>query len=347
MAEAPPRVAAPRPAADCRVANSLGLACRAAACLDVGDASALQAALAWCTQRGLRPLPLGAGSNVLLPERLPRAVLRSSDDSLRELACDRESVRLRVGAGRDWHRLVVDCLQREYFGLENLALIPGTVGAAPVQNIGAYGVELASFVEAVHGVDLDSGEARQLAPQDCAFAYRDSVFKGALRQRFMITAVDLRLLRQPRLCLDYPSLARRVEQGPLPPTPYSVFDAVVAIRRERLPDPRQLPNAGSFFTNPLVSAAQAAALRARYPELPAQPQGDGRCKLSAAWMIERCGLRGARRGGAGVAAQHALVLVNHGATRAELLRLAEEVRAAVRARFGCDLGIEPQVIDGE
>jgi len=203
MAEALPEGPDGAPTLPAAVANTLALPCRAAAVLRVPDLAAAERALGWCRESGLAPLPLGAGSNVLLPRTLSRAVLYSSDHSVEELERDDREVLLRIGAGRNWHELVTLCLEREYYGLENLALIPGTVGAAPVQNIGAYGVEIAQFLHRVHGLHLDSGEALSLDREDCRFAYRDSIFKRDLRGRFMITAVELRLFLQPELCLDY------------------------------------------------------------------------------------------------------------------------------------------------
>lgn len=326
-------------------ANTLRLPCEAAALWDCSSDHAVMAALEQCGARGLRPLPLGEGSNVLLPPRLERGVLRSSDATVQRLDSEGGEILLRVGAGKNWHELVCDCLDRGWHGLENLALIPGTVGAAPVQNIGAYGAELADFVLAVHGVNMLSGDAQTLDRETCAFAYRDSVFKGALAGRFMITAVDFALSPRPTVNLSYPSLAARLREWGSAESPQKVFEAVVALRRERLPDPATTPNAGSFFKNPLVSETAAAALQDEFPQLPLFAAGDGYRKASAAWMIESCGFRGKQLGTAAVSAAHALVLVNHFGDRDALLTLAQEIREAVRDRFGCELELEPTVIE--
>jgi UDP-N-acetylmuramate dehydrogenase len=339
---------APRRAVSLREYNTLALECVAAACIDLPNPEALGPALDWCDAQGLRPLPLGEASNVLLPEQLGRAVLHSTDCSLVELRRDAAHVWLRAGAGLNWHRLVCECLERGLHGLENLALIPGTVGAAPVQNIGAYGVEVAQFLVAVHGVYLDDRSAFTLAADECGFAYRHSRFKADLRGRCMITALDLRLALQPTTDIGYPALAQRLQADGAVATPRSVFEAVVSLRRERLPDPKLMPNAGSFFTNPLLACDAAERLRERYPSLPVYRTADAAlCKLSAAWMIEHCGLRGLREGGVGVAPQHALVLVNYGGGRAALLRLAARIQEAVHERFGCVLAIEPEVISSD
>lgn len=333
--------------AQLRKRNTLQLPCEAAALLEFGNTQALLGALSWCADHSLPPLILGDGSNVVLPQILPRAVLRSVATHVTVLEEAADSVLLRVGAGKNWHQLVGECLQAKRYGIENLALIPGSAGAAPVQNIGAYGVELSSVVVGVHGVYLDSGESRSLDRESCAFAYRDSIFKGELAGRFAITDVDLRLSREPRVDLAYPALAERVALSNSAPTPHSVFDAVVSLRRERLPDPTGEPNAGSFFKNPIVPIEQATALSLEYPALPVFAVDDSCSKVSAAWLIDQCGFRGAARERVAVARLHALVLVNRGGVQEDLLALADEIRDAVRTRFSCELDIEPVVYHGD
>jgi UDP-N-acetylmuramate dehydrogenase len=325
--------------------NTLGLQGRARAFLQVRAAAELEQALAWTRSHQLPVIPLGEGSNVVIAGDIEALVLRMAIPGIELLEDDAEQVCLRVGAGESWHQLVEWTLRRGYYGLENLALIPGTAGAAPVQNIGAYGVELASFVRAVHCVEITTGQRRVLAGESCEFGYRDSIFKRSLRDRVIITAVDLQLQRKPQLQVSYPALAAALAQQAVPAiTPQAVFDAVVSIRRSKLPDPAQIPNAGSFFKNPVVAAARAAELAGRFPGLPQYPQADGRVKLAAAWLIDYCGWKGRRRGGFGVHPEHALVLVNLGGNRgADLLKLAGEVAASVRDSFGIALEIEPRV----
>ncbi len=304
-------------------------------------------ALDWARAEGVAVLPLGEGSNIVFAGDVDALVLQVASGGIEAIADDGDSVTLRVQAGEDWHQLVQWTLQQGLYGLENLALIPGTVGAAPIQNIGAYGVECEQFIRAVYTCDIASGERTRLSAAECDFAYRDSNFKGPWRDRLVITAVELELSRQPKVNITYPALAAELEEL-AQPGPREVFDAVVAIRRRRLPDPAREPNAGSFFKNPIVDAELARRLVEQHPELPIYPQADGRSKLPAAWLIDACGWKGQRRDGVGVHPQHALVLVNYGSdSGAELLALAGGIAAAVKERFGIDLEIEPRVYGGE
>lgn len=325
--------------------NTLALAANAAALVEVRDGPQLQAALDRARAEGLPVLPLGGGSNVVLAGDLEALVLCQVGGGIEVLQELADEIRLRVSAACDWHGLVAHCLEQGWYGLENLALIPGQVGAAPIQNIGAYGVEFEHLAATVHAVHLESGEALQLSPAECRFGYRDSIFKGELRDRVIITAVDLVLSRQPRCQLGYPALAEELAaRGVQEPAPRDVFDAVVAVRRRRLPDPAREPNAGSFFKNPVLSADHAAALVAAHPGMPAYEQNDGSVKLPAAWLIERCGWKGRREGGVGMHPDHALVLVHYGGSSGrELLAVAAQIVAGVQQRFGVALEMEPRV----
>jgi UDP-N-acetylmuramate dehydrogenase len=325
--------------------NSLALSARAAALVEAGSDEEVLRACRWARQHGMAVIPLGEGSNVVFAGELQAMVLRQRTRGIRLLQDDGNSAVLRVGAGENWHSFVLWTLQHGLFGLENLALIPGTVGAAPIQNIGAYGVELASSVAAVHALRIDDGKAITLCPLECAFGYRDSIFKRQLRDAVVITAVDLRLARRPALNIDYPALAAALagrECSAL--TPQAVFQAVVDIRRARLPDPAEEPNAGSFFKNPVIDSERAAELARRFPGIPLYRQGEGRQKTSAAWLIDYCGWKGRRRGGVGVHPGHALVLVNYGSDSGlELLSLAQDIAASVEKTFAVALEIEPRV----
>lgn len=325
--------------------NTLALAARARGFARPETAGDLRAALAWSRAEGLAVLPLGEGSNVVFAGDVDALVLQLASSGRRLLESGDDAVRLRVAAGENWHTFVAWAVARGYGCLANLALIPGTVGAAPIQNIGAYGVELDQFVEAVHVLRLDTGEAQTLDAADCAFAYRDSIFKGELAGAVVVTAVDFCLPLQAPVQAQYPSLAAELEaRGIREPGARDVFEAVVAVRRARLPDPADEPNAGSFFKNPVLPAAQAQALQQRYPGLPHYPAEAGRVKLPAAWLIERAGWKGAQRGGVGVHPGHALVLVNYGANSgAALLELAGDIQASVQEQFGVSLEMEPRV----
>jgi len=288
---------------------------------------------------------LGEGSNIVLAGDIAALVVRQATPGIRVGEEGDDSVLLRVGAGENWHNLVVWTLHHGFYGLENLALIPGTAGAAPIQNIGAYGVELQSVLQGVSAVSVDDGKPLDLTRQDCQLAYRDSIFKHSLRDQLFITSIDLRLSKNSDVNITYPALSAALDvTGITQPTPQQVFDAVVSIRSSKLPDPSRQPNAGSFFKNPIVSKAVAKDLADRFTVMPQYEQADGRIKLPAAWMIDHCGWKGVRRGELGVHPEHALVLVNYGAgDGAQLLALANDITDSVKAMFGVELDIEPRV----
>jgi UDP-N-acetylmuramate dehydrogenase len=291
------------------------------------------------------PLILGSGSNLLIADDPQQPIVQMALRGLRIVQDDGNTVIVEAAAGEAWDPLVRWTLSQGLAGLENLALIPGTVGAAPIQNIGAYGVELRDHFESLDTVNLEDGTFRSFDATDCAFGYRDSVFKHADAAGRLVTSVRLRLSRVADLKLDYGEIRTELAESHITaPTPTDVADAVSRIRRRKLPDPTVIGNAGSFFKNPLIDAGQATALAAREPGLPCWPSGD-QVKVSAAWMIERCGFKGMRVGDAGVHARHALVLVNHGHARgSEILALASRIRDAVATRFGIRLEAEPMVV---
>ncbi|WP_422720100.1 UDP-N-acetylmuramate dehydrogenase [Franzmannia qiaohouensis] len=326
---------------DLQRANTLGLPCVAERFIAAETPATLAAALETARRQAWPLTVLGGGSNLILPRRLEGLVVQPTFAEWRHRREAHGQVTLRVEAGMNWHTLVTESVTRGWWGLENLALIPGHCGAAPIQNIGAYGVELAEVLESVELLHLASGRQQTLPASACHFGYRDSIFKGELEGRVVITALTLTLSESPQPRLAYGDLASRVGAEP---TPLEVAEAVSAIRREKLPDPAQLGNAGSFFKNPLVSAEQARRLLEQAPDMPHFAQPDGRVKLAAGWLIDRCGLKGMRRGAFGVHERQALVLVHHGGGDAEgLLAFAEEVAAAVEARFGVMLSREPRL----
>jgi UDP-N-acetylmuramate dehydrogenase len=287
---------------------------------------------------------LGGGSNFLFTQAVvPGLCLHIRLAGVRVVKEDAEMVIVEAAAGESWHGLVCQAVAAGWAGLENLALIPGSVGAAPVQNIGAYGVELCEVMESVHVMDLQSGEEKLLLPDECDFGYRHSLFKTPAGRGWLITAVRFRLRKSSQAAsVRYAALAeelrsRGLAEGELPTTK-GVFDAVVAIRRSKLPDPAQIGNAGSFFQNPSVPPDFAAALASLHPALPLYPQPNGRVKLAAGWLIEQAGWKGRRLGPAGVHDRQALVLVNHGgATGVDVLAVALAVQAAVQEMFGVAL----------
>ena len=325
--------------------NSFAVEARASHFVEVENDPQLLAALDYAQVQRLPVLLLGGGSNLLLTADVQALVLRMASRGIRILADDGEQVLVEAEAGEAWHPFVLWTLEQGFAGLENLSLIPGTVGAAPVQNIGAYGVELKDCFAGLTALDRQSGELREFSLQDCAFAYRDSQFKRE-SGRWVILRVRFQLSRTAALHLDYgPVRQRLAEQGITAPTAADVSRAICAIRSEKLPDPAQLGNAGSFFKNPLVSAEQARALRQQHADLVAYPQADGQVKLAAGWLIEQAGWKGYRVGDAGVHRLQALVLVNYGqATGQELLALAQRIQADISARFDVQLEIEPNVL---
>ena len=287
---------------------------------------------------------LGGGSNVLFMQDFPSLVVRMATRGIRELERTPDSVLLEAQAGENWHGFVQSSLHMGLGGLENLSLIPGTVGASPVQNIGAYGVEVKDRIHSVRCFDVQSQEWRELSNAECRFAYRDSIFKHEGRQRYVITSVVFRLDTQFVPNVKYGDLAQVLAEqcGSRAPTAQDVAQAVCAIRRSKLPDPAVLGNVGSFYKNPLVDAAHAQTLLAQYPQMPHYPQPDGRVKLAAGWLIDQCGLKGKTIGGAAVHDKQALVLVNKNrATAADVRALSDEICRIVAQRFAVDLQPEP------
>ena len=287
---------------------------------------------------------LGGGSNVLFMQDFPSLVVRMATRGIRELERTPDSVLLEAQAGENWHGFVQSSLHMGLGGLENLSLIPGTVGASPVQNIGAYGVEVKDRIHSVHCFDVQSQEWRELSNAECRFAYRDSIFKHEGRQRYVITSVVFRLDTQFVPNVKYGDLAQVLAEqcSGRTPTAQDVAQAVCVIRRSKLPDPTVLGNVGSFYKNPLVDAAHAQTLLAQYPQMPHYPQPDGRVKLAAGWLIDQCGLKGKTIGGASVHDKQALVLVNKNhATAADVRALSDEICRIVAQRFAVDLQPEP------
>ncbi|MBD9468128.1 UDP-N-acetylmuramate dehydrogenase [Pseudoxanthomonas sp. PXM01] len=332
--------------ASLRERTTFGVPARAPWLIDVDDAAALDEVLALPQVVEGETLVIGGGSNLLFAGDAPGAVVAMATQDVRVLSDDGQHALVRADAGVAWHPLVMWTLEQGLCGLENLALIPGTAGASPIQNIGAYGTEVGEFIRVVEALDRRDGTRVRLDREACAFAYRDSVFKRQA-DRYLVTAVEFLLPRTPALRLDYAGIREELAAMDIAaPTARDVGEAVIRIRRRKLPDPARVGNAGSFFKNPIVSQAQADALLVDYPTLPVF-RGDAahNRKLSAAWMIEACGWKGHRDGDAGVSAAHALVLVNHGeATGAQLLALARRIADSVHARFGVRIEPEPKII---
>lgn len=328
--------------------NTFGLPAAARYVVTIDSEAALLDALAMPELAGLPRLVLGGGSNVVLTRDFDGVVLRMAIRGRERLAdnpADPHARYVRGGAGEVWHDFVDWSLSQDCAGLENLALIPGTLGAAPIQNIGAYGLELAERFFEVRALDTTTGAFVTLTRDVCAFGYRDSLFKRE-PGRYIIVAVTLRLPQPWQAVTGYADVSRTLaEAGIEQPTARQIFDAVVDIRRRKLPDPAALGNAGSFFKNPVVDAGTFDSLRGRFPQAVGYVQPDGTWKVAAGWLIDQCGWRGKSLGHAGVHERQALVLVNRGgASGADIVALARAVQASVQERFGIALEPEPLML---
>ncbi|MBC3422250.1 UDP-N-acetylmuramate dehydrogenase [Pseudomonas sp. RW3S2] len=324
--------------------NTFGIDVAARYLTQAHDDEEVRQALKLAEQRQLPVLIVGGGSNLLLTRDVDALVLHMASCGRRILSDDGECVVIEAESGEPWHPFVQWSLAQGLCGLENLSLIPGTVGAAPMQNVGAYGVEIKDVFAGLTALDRETGELRDFTLDECAFAYRDSVFKRN-PGRWLILRVRFVLSRTLRAHLDYGPVRQRLqEQGVQEVTAQAISDAICSIRREKLPDPAELGNAGSFFKNPVVSAQLAEGIRARYPNLVAYPQAEGQVKLAAGWLIEQAGWKGYREGDAGVHRLQSLVLVNYGqASGAQLHALAQRIQADILERFGVELEMEPNL----
>ena len=332
--------------ASLRAFNSFGLPAVAAALVRLRSEADVKRVVDHPEFGPAKKLILGGGSNLVLTRDVAAVVLKVEIPGRRLLHETPEACFVEAGAGENWHDFVAWTLQQGWPGLENLALIPGLVGAAPVQNIGAYGVELKDRFDSLDGVDLVTGRSVTLNAAQCAFGYRDSVFKHLLAGKTLITRVRFRLPRPWAPVLGYLELQKRIhDTGNARPDAQTVFDWVCAIRRAKLPDPLQIGNAGSFFKNPVVSAEQCRDIIGRDPSVVHYPMPDGSAKLAAGWLIDACGWKGKSIGRAGVYERQALVLVNRGgAIGAEVLTLARAIQESVYGRFGIRLEPEPVIL---
>lgn len=324
--------------------NTFGLDSTAELAYEITSADQLPELMRELKEKKLSWRTLGGGSNVILPESLPGATLlmnilgqeiEKSDDSHTWLA---------VGAGVNWHQLVAWTMQNNLPGLENLALIPGTVGAAPIQNIGAYGLEVGEYIANIEAFDSAAHAFVTLPQEACQFAYRDSYFKQN-PNRFIVTKVVFKLPKTWQARLQYADLEKQFTDSNSGPSAQQIFDAVCAIRSKKLPDPHVIGNAGSFFQNPIVSKEQYEQLIKQFPNLVSYPDVTGSRKLAAGWLIDQCGFKGRRVGPVGVYEKQALVLVNYGGGKAtDILRLAKNIQEEVLDKFNVQLEIEPNIL---
>lgn len=321
--------------------NTFGMDVRAGRFAEYASVKELQEFLK--TENNMQPLlHIGGGSNLLFLHDFQGTVLHSAIKGYEVEAEDADGVTVRVGAGEVWDDFVAYTVSCGWYGAENLSLIPGEVGAAAVQNIGAYGVEVKDLVLRVETLCVSTGEPRNFTNAQCRYAYRQSIFKGELKGRYIVTHVTFRLSRHPSWHLDYGNVRGELEKSGCELTQENVRNTIIRIRESKLPDPARIGNAGSFFMNPVVTAEQFGRLLARYPDMPHYPAGENAVKIPAGWMIDRCGWKGKSLGRAGVHQQQALVIVNlGGATGEEIVRLADAVAQSVKERFGVE--IHPEV----
>ena len=324
--------------------NTFGLDSVAELVYEIAYADQLPALMKELEEKKLRWRVLGGGSNVILPEYLPGATLLMNILDQEILKSDTQNTYLSVGAGVDWHDLVTWTLENNLPGLENLALIPGTVGAAPIQNIGAYGVEVGEYIDSIEAFDSASHAFVTLPQEACHFAYRDSYFKQN-PNRFIVTKVVFQFPKAWQARLQYADLTKQFTGANSTPNAHQIFDAVCTIRTQKLPDPKVIGNAGSFFQNPIISDAQCELLEKQFPGLVSYPDITGKRKLAAGWLIDQCGFKGKRVGPVGVYEKQALVLINHGSgTATDILNLAKSIQEAVQSKFKVELQIEPNII---
>lgn len=291
-------------------------------------------------------LILGGGSNILFTEDFPGVVLKNEIFGREVIKENDDHVWVKIGAGENWHEIVMWVIENQWAGIENLSLIPGTVGAAPMQNIGAYGVELAEVFEYLEAVNMQTGEVQTFQGNQCQFGYRYSIFKGALRGKHLISNVVLRLNKKPKFNISYGAVEQTLkDMGVDQLSLKAISDAVIAIRQSKLPDPAVLGNAGSFFKNPTIEEKEFAALKSNYPDLPGYNLPQGKVKVPAGWLIEQCQWKGKRRGAVGVHKNQALVLINYGGGQGHAIhKLALDIQASVLQTFNIQLDPEVNII---
>lgn len=291
-------------------------------------------------------LILGGGSNILFTQNYAGLVIKNNIKGIEIISEDKQEIILKVGAGENWHDFVMYCVSKNYAGLENLSLIPGTVGASPMQNIGAYGIEVKDVIFEVEALRLDNFTLQKFTNEECQFDYRSSIFKTTQKGNYFITSVTFLLSKKAKINSSYGAIEDELKSmGIINPTIKDISKAVINIRTSKLPDPKEIGNSGSFFKNPVVSFSKKNELLEKYPAMPYYLQNNGKFKIAAGWLIEVCGWKGKRIGDYGVHAKQALVLVNYGsATGSQIFQLSEEIIKSVQNTFGIELEREVNII---
>lgn len=306
----------------------------------------MKESLNWAKDRNLPVLILGGGSNILITKRFEGLVIKISNSGKEVESRSEEIVKVKVAAGESWHQFVLFTLSQGWYGLENLSLIPGNVGAAPMQNIGAYGAEARNTITEVKYWDRETEELKTLSGEECRFGYRESIFKHELKEKAVIWSVTFRLSLIPQIRADYGDIRKLLtDWGIDDPEPEDVSRAVIKIRQSKLPDPSEIGNAGSFFKNPVVEKSTYDLIKLNHPEVPQYPVNETHVKVPAGWLIESAGWKGKTLGSHGVHKKQALVLVNYGDAKGnEILALSKAIQADVKAKFGIELQAEVNVI---
>lgn len=312
---------------------------------EAADTAELAELITASRNRQIPHLILGGGSNILFTRNADCFVIRNNFCGIERIAEDADAVYVRAGAGEVWHTFVMHCIENGYAGIENLSLIPGSVGAGPMQNIGAYGVELKDVFHELEAWHIASGEVHRFSREACKFGYRESVFKRELRDQYVITAVTFRLLKKPVFNTSYGAIEQELQKMDVQEISIkAISQAVINIRSSKLPDPAKIGNAGSFFKNPVVSREKAEQLKAEFPNLVSYKNSETEYKLAAGWLIEQCGWKGFRKGDAGVHKDQALVLVNYADAKGnEVYELSQQILDSVYARFGVQLEREVNI----
>lgn len=322
--------------------NTFGIGAKAKLFVEVSTVSELKSVLLQAEQQQTPILILGGGSNILFTQDFDGLVIKINIRGIEKIREDGEHVWVKVGAGENWHEFVLYCIEQGWYGAENLSLIYGTVGAAPMQNIGAYGVEIKDIFDLLIAVDRKSGNQQFFTHADCKFAYRESVFKHELKDRYVIVEVIFQLAKKPSLNISYGAIQQMLaEIGTNHLSAKVLSDVIIKIRQSKLPNPEQIGNAGSFFKNPEIPKSHFENLREQYPQMPSYPAGEQKVKVPAGWLIEQCGWRGKRIGNTGAHKDQALVIVNYGnATGLEIKELASNIQQSVVEKFAIHLEME-------
>lgn len=325
--------------------NTFGLDSKARYFARIEDTNSLIQLLSDPKWKTVPKFILGGGSNVLLTQNLDGLVLLNELKGIEILKESDSEVWIRAMGGENWHEFVLHTIQKDYWGIENLSLIPGSVGASPIQNIGAYGAEVKDVIEEVSVLDLQTQDVKTFSNEDCQFGYRDSIFKRELKGKVFVLSVTFKLSKSPKPNISYAALRQELEaSGAKDLNPKIISDAVIKIRKSKLPDPAEIGNSGSFFKNPEIDKDTFLTLQRDYPDISYFPMPNGKVKLAAAWLIDKLGWKGYRQGDAGVHSRQALVLVNYGKAEGKVIyRLSEEILQSVQRKFGIELEREVNV----